>query len=268
MAEVLDAYMYENGQFNDNQADQYEQRGPEDRPIYVKQTNRALTGKLTEKVLENFVRAFEITEPDARELWSIWHGEKHSLVVVGTLERRADLPAHGHETVSVDEDHHIGANGFPARHEVRQTIRAVGAELAGFPYFFDTNAVDVRLVSGGTQGEMTRHSEHLWRVMFTFGKPVALGATKFFHYTQNFNYTEPPDPDYRRCIYNRYNGWNVRVHFHPDRLPGTVWWAEWENDRPDSPIKYREPVELDDGLAAHRSLLSIERAVAGFVWDW
>ena len=59
---------------------------------------------------------------------------------------------------------------------------------------------------------------------------------------------------------------DMRVEFHPDRLPAHVWWAHW--DGIDGGVLEREAVTLDSQHSAHRYLRSLEKTVAGFYWQW
>ena len=55
---------------------------------------------------------------------------------------------------------------------------------------------------------------------------------------------------------------DIRVEFHPDKLPGDIVWAVW--DGMDGPIVEREHVTLDSQFAVHRYLRLAEKTTAGF----
>ena len=59
---------------------------------------------------------------------------------------------------------------------------------------------------------------------------------------------------------------DIRIEFHPEKLPAKVEWAVW--DGLDGPIVEREPVALDSQFAVHRYLRLAEKTAVGFHWDW
>jgi hypothetical protein len=59
---------------------------------------------------------------------------------------------------------------------------------------------------------------------------------------------------------------DMRIEFHPDKLPANVWWAHW--DGVDGAILEQEPVTLDIQQSAHRYVRSLEKTVVGFYWHW
>ncbi len=61
------------------------------------------------------------------------------------------------------------------------------------------------------------------------------------------------------------DNFDMRVEFHPTRIPAHVWWAAW--DGAEGAVLQQE-VTLDSQHAAQRFLRSIDRAVVGFHWDW
>ena len=59
---------------------------------------------------------------------------------------------------------------------------------------------------------------------------------------------------------------DMRIEFHPDRLPVTVWWAVW--DGMEGRVLDQELVVPDNQHSVHRYLRSMERSVVGFHWSW
>jgi hypothetical protein len=57
---------------------------------------------------------------------------------------------------------------------------------------------------------------------------------------------------------------DLRVEFHPGRLPASVCWAVWDGLEGD--ITRQEPVSLDRQQSVHLRLL--EKAVVGYQWSW
>ncbi|HYK66510.1 MAG TPA: hypothetical protein VEV45_01095, partial [Streptosporangiaceae bacterium] len=59
---------------------------------------------------------------------------------------------------------------------------------------------------------------------------------------------------------------DMRIEFHPDKLPRWVWWAHWDGG--DGRVLEREAVSLDSQHSVHRYLRSLEKTVVGFYWRW
>jgi hypothetical protein len=59
---------------------------------------------------------------------------------------------------------------------------------------------------------------------------------------------------------------DMRIEFHPDKLPARIWWAHW--DGIDKTVIEREPVNLDIQHSVHRYFRSLEKSVVGFYWEW
>lgn len=97
-------------------------------------------------------------------------------------------------------------------------------------------------------------------------KPLAAGETATLEYWVSFHYAAPPPPEFRRVVQSFVENLDIRVEFHPDKLPVKVEWAVW--DGLDGPIVEREPVALDTQFAVHRYLRLAEKTAAGFHWDW
>lgn len=231
--------------------------------------SRALAGDMKVEVLERLITAFEIAPSDAAHLRGLWSGEGQRPSVEGTIEPDTMMPSSGLETLSLAEDHFIGPDGKPLRHETQQNVRALRDGIDHFPHYFDTNEVIASLIIGGTEGTVSPHHDSISVVHYTFPRPLMTGETHHFRYRLDFQYAEAPEPVYRREIHGHYrSGWDVHVFFDPARLPRKVWWTEWEHGGADSPIKHEELVPLDASYGVHRYLMSIRRAVAGFRWMW
>ena len=97
-------------------------------------------------------------------------------------------------------------------------------------------------------------------------KPLMAGETATLEYSASFHYAAPPPPEFRRVVQSFVENLDIRVQFHPDRLPGSVVWAVW--DGLDGPIVEREPAVLDSQFAVHRYLRLAEQTAVGFHWDW
>ena len=97
-------------------------------------------------------------------------------------------------------------------------------------------------------------------------KPLTAGETATLEYSASLHYPAPPPPEFRRIVQSSVENLDIRVEFHPGKLPGSVVWAVW--DGMDGPIVDRENVALDSQFAVHRYLRLAEKTVVGFHWDW
>jgi hypothetical protein len=85
-------------------------------------------------------------------------------------------------------------------------------------------------------------------------------------YSTSFHYPAPPPPEFRRVVQSVAENLDIRVEFHPAKLPRDLVWAVW--DGLDGPIVERESVALDSQFAVHRYLRLAEKTAVGFHWDW
>jgi hypothetical protein len=97
-------------------------------------------------------------------------------------------------------------------------------------------------------------------------KALAAGETATLEYWVSFHYTQAPPPEFRRVVQFFVENLDIRIEFHPEKLPSNVEWAVW--DGLDGPIVEREQVTLDSQFAAHRYLRLAEKTAVGFHWDW
>ena len=147
-------------------------------------------------------------------------------------------------------------------------LEAVVDGVDRVPYRADTNALTIEVGQGfsGLAGPFYQPVAELFVVDMLLAKPLAAGETATLEYSAGFHYAMPPAPEFRRVVQYFVEDLDIRVEFHPDRLPGHVVWAVW--DGMDGPIVEREPVVLDSQFAVHRYLRLAEKTVAGFHWDW
>jgi hypothetical protein len=100
-------------------------------------------------------------------------------------------------------------------------------------------------------------------------RTLDLGETLTFEYWYTYRFPgDPADPgerQYRRAVLRQLSNLDMRIEFHPDRLPRQVWWAHW--DGVDGRVLEREALSLDTQYAAHRYLHALSKTVAGFYWD-
>jgi hypothetical protein len=147
-------------------------------------------------------------------------------------------------------------------------IEAIVDGVDRVPYRADTNALTIEVGQGfsGLAGPVYQPIAELFVVNMLLAKPLAIGETATLEYTTSFHYSTPPPPEFRRVVRFHVENVDIRVEFHPDKLPSDVVWAVW--DGMDGPIVEREHVTLDSQFAVHRYLHLAEKTTAGFHWDW
>ena len=192
-------------------------------------------------------------------------------VVVGELSPPADgaLSAAQFQTIRLREYHEVGADGLPSRHRTVQTIRSLVDGLATHIYAFDLSEARVEKIEGGVPGHPYRIKGSLWAVELTLPRPLMRGEEHSLEYVTTFRADGPVEPRFRRATHRRIEDASIIVKFHPDMLPDQVWWAEWADYRePNDRIIDQRPMALDHEYAVSHHLDVIERAVAGFVWEF
>ncbi len=251
-------------------------------PHQLKDTvSRALTGKLLSRsTLALFIDAFGISDAEADRLWRLWEGSGSVSVLSGPRavtprteeELRAVLGPRRHQTLSLHDHVHVGADGRVARARTLQVVEATADGLDRIPYLYDTKALTLEVGQGCTElsGDLYQVSDELFATYITLAKTLDVGETITLEYWTTFQYPgDPADPherEYRRAVMGRLENFDMRVEFHPDRLPSGVWWASW--DGVDGEILEQDAVGLDRQHSAHRYLRFIEKTVVGFYWRW
>jgi hypothetical protein len=234
---------------------------------------RALSGKLLSKAtLALFMDAFELGPPERQQLTKLWEGSARVRVLSGPRAIREDqasmLGGRQVKTLSLHDHHYLGPDGWPARHRVIHVIEAIADGVDRLPYRADTNALTVEAGQGfsGLAGPFYQPVAELYVVDMLLARPLMAGETATLEYSASFHYAAAPPPEFRRVVQAFVENLDIRVQFHPDRLPATVVWAVW--DGLDGPIVQREPVDLDSQFAVHRYLRLAEQTAVGFHWDW
>jgi hypothetical protein len=243
-------------------------------PRQLKDTaSRALSGKLLSKAtLTLFTDAFGFGEPERQQLLKLWEGSARVRVLSGPRAIRDDkavaLGRPRLRTLSLHDHHYLGPDGLPVRHRVIHVIESLVDGLDRVPYRADTSALTVEVGQGfsGLAGQVYQPMAGLFVVDMMLSRPLAAGETATLEHWTSFHYTEPPPREFRRIVQYSVENLDIRVEFHPSRLPSEVVWAVW--DGMDGPIAEREPVALDTQFAVHRYLRLAEKTVVGFHWDW
>jgi hypothetical protein len=251
-------------------------------PHQLKDTvSRALSGRLLSRsTLALFIDAFGFTDAEADRLWRLWEGSGTISVLSGprAMTPRTEQELHAaigprrHQTLSLHDHVWIGADGLPARTRTLQVIEAIADGLDRIPFLHDTKALTLEVGQGcrDLSGELYQVSDELFVTYIMLASPLDAGETATLEYWTTYQYPgDPSDPherEYRRAFMRRMENFDMRVEFHPDRLPAGIWWATW--DGVDGAVLEQEPVSLDNQHSVHRYLRFIEKTVAGFHWSW
>ena len=251
VAEVLTLYLWDAGLRSEQQTEL---------PRQLKdRVSRALRGEIVSaETLSWFTHAFGIDRAEETELWRLF-GE-------AVVEEEPEA-GRQHRTVSLHELHYVGADGLPEHHETTQVIKALVDGLDHYTYIFDTNEAEVSVVRGGTAGPLYDFSDGLFAVDVAFHHPLTRGEVGALTYITRFHYREAPEPAFRRQARRLVENLELRVAFHPQRLPERVWWTEWQGltwEQGEPP----EPQVLDADHAVQRYLTSVREKTVGFVWDF
>ena len=251
-------------------------------PRQLKDTvGRALSGALLSRpTLSLFVEAFGISDADASRLWRLWEGSGRISVLSGpravrsTTEQdlRAALGPRRHQTVSLHDHVQVGSDGRIARTRTLQVIEAITDGLDRIPYMYDTSALTLEVGQGcgDVSGELKQISEDVYATTIPLARELSAGETISLEYVTSYRYPgnldDPHEREFRRAVMRRLENFDMRVEFHPDMLPASIWWAVW--DGLEGRIVEREAVSVGSQHEVHRYLRSVEKTVVGFRWSW
>jgi len=251
-------------------------------PRQLKDTvGRALSGTLLSRpTLSLFVDAFGISDADASRLWRLWEGSGRISVLSGpravraTTEEdlRAALGPRRHQTVSLHDHVHVGSDGRIARTRTLQVIEAITDGLDSIPYLYDTSALTLEVGQGcgDVSGELKQISADVYATMIPLARELTAGETISLEYVTTYRYPgnldDPHEREFRRAVMGRLENFDIRVEFHQDMLPASIWWAVW--DGLEGRIVERESVSVGSQHEVHRYLRSVEKTVVGFRWSW
>jgi hypothetical protein len=251
-------------------------------PHQLKDTvSRALSGRLLSRsALSLFIDAFGLSDQEADRLRRLWEGSGTISVLSGPRamtsqteqELYAALGPRRHQTLSLHDHVYVGPDGLPGRARTLQVVEAIADGLDRIPYLYDTNALTLEVGQGCTDlsGELYQVSGEVFATHIALARALDAGETTTLEYWTTYQYPgDPLDPherQYRRAVMRRLENFDMRVEFHPDKLPSGVWWASW--DGLEGEVLDQEPVALDSQYSVHRYLRFIEKTVVGFPWTW
>lgn len=233
--------------------------------------SNALTGKrLSSETLEIFIGAFRIRKEDADRLFRIHSGVEtvHLVSTTSTVQLNSvsSLAAHNHTTRYVHDHHYLGFDGFPYRHEALQVIEAKTNGVDRYAYAFDADQLTVQALTGETLGAIYKAPGDRQVIDIVFDHSLTIGETYVFKYETTFQYRSRPSPKFRRVATARIEYAEVKVTFHPSRLPREVREANWRDMEADPDIE--ADVILDDYHTVTRFLKGVENRGYGFIWEW
>jgi hypothetical protein len=251
-------------------------------PRQLKDTvSRVLNGSLlSQPTLSLFIEAFGISGPDARRLRNLWQGSGRISVLSGAravgARTEGDLLSvlgpRRHQTVSMHDHVKIGPDGRIAATRTLQVIEALADGLDRIPYLYDTSALTLEVGQGcgDFSGELQQISEDVYATTIPLCRPLSAGETASLEHVTTYrfpgNMDDPREREFRRAVLRRMENFDLRIQFHPDKLPACVWWAVW--DGVDGPVIESERVALGGQHEVQRYLRSVEKTVVGFHWSW
>ncbi len=251
-------------------------------PHQLKDTvSRALSGRLLSRpALALFIDAFGFTQDETDRLWRLWNGAATIRVLTGSraigvqAERdvRQALGPRRHQTLAMHDHAYVGADGRIARARTLQVIEATAAGTDRIPFLYDTSLLTLEVGQGcaGLASGLRQFGPDVFATEIMLARTLGLGETITMEYTATFRYPgDPDDPherEYRRAVMAGLENLDLRVEFHPDRLPSKLWWASW--DGVDGELTVQQEAALDSQHAAQRYLRSLQRTVVGFFWQW
>lgn len=243
--------------------------------------SRALSGALLSRpTLALFIDAFGISGAHAARLWRLWEGSGRISVLIGQravgskaeTELRSVLGPRRHQTVSMHDHVYVGSDGRVARDRTLQVVEAIADGLDRIPYLYDTNALTLEVGQGcgAVSGELYQVSADVYATTIPLARELSAGETISLEYLTTYRYpgnlNDPHEREFRRAVMRRLENLDMRVEFHPDRLPASICWAVWDGVHGD--MVEREQVPLGSQYEVHRYLRSVEKTVVGFRWSW
>jgi hypothetical protein len=242
---------------------------------------RAMSGKmLSRATLSLFIEAFGFSDAESEQLRRLWAGSSRISVLSGPRAMQPEvqtavtdvLGPPRYQTVSLHDHLTVGTEGLLTRARTLKVIEATADGLDRIPFIHDTDALTLEVGQGckGVSGYLRQVGGNLYTADILLAKELSLGETLTLEYWNTYHYLDDRlderKSQCRRGVMRRVENFDVRVEFHPDRLPRSIWWAVWDGTEGD--VISQEPVSLDSQHSVHRYMRFIERTVVGFYWSW
>jgi hypothetical protein len=251
-------------------------------PHQLKDTvSRALTGRLlSRQALTLFIEAFGFSDHEADRLWRLWNGSAAISVMAGThavptqAERELAelLGPRRHQTLSLHDHVYVGADQRIERARTLQVIEAIVPGVDRIPYLCDTSVLTIEVGQGCKEvaGQPRQVRPDVFATDVYLARTLNTGETLTLEYWTTYRYpgdaADPHEREWRRGVLTQLANYDIRVEFHPDRLPARVWWAHWDGG--EGGVLEQDEATLDSQHSAHRYLRSVEKTVVGFYWQW
>jgi hypothetical protein len=235
--------------------------------------SRTLTDEdLSLETVRWLVAGFRLSQHDAQRVYELYRADIAPRTVVGNLPPRsgaAETRAPVHQTELLFEHHWIGPAGLPVRHHTQQTIFSLVDGLESYRCGLDTQEAEVRVRRGGKASDIYPVGDGHYALNIVFPHALRYGEEHYLDYWTLLHYSRPPPAEFRRAMHQRVEHLDMRVEFHPRKLPSRLWWAQWRDYRDArAEVTEREIMALDEDRSARKYLDSAERAVVGFYWEW
>ncbi|MCL6549719.1 MAG: hypothetical protein K6T37_01735 [Acidothermus cellulolyticus] len=219
---------------------------------------RALRGEvLSPATLRLFIEAFDFTDTEAARLWQLLSGPDADTPREAARGRLA-------RTLLWNETLWLGPDGAPREHRMIHVLQSLVDGLDSETWVVDAAARQVEVVHGGRLVELASTAAQECRATIEFDHPLGIGETLLLECVARFASGLDRPVEFRRRVDERVENLEMRVHFHPDRLPRHVWWVVTGAGMSSHP----ETVLLDADHAVYRRLARLEYATAGFRWQW
>ncbi len=241
----------------------------------------ALSGsQLSMQTLDLIIDAFGFSEDEAGRLRRLWAGSATISVMSGThavpvrAEQEVDavIGPRLHHTLSLHDHIWVTQDRRIDRARTLQVIEANAQGVDRIPFLCDNNVLTLEVGQGCKElnGAVRKIGPDVFATEILLSRTLDLGETLTLEYWLSYRYpgdpTDPAEREYRRAVMRRVDNLDMRIEFHPDRLPAQVWWAHWDGIEGD--VLGQEQVSLDSQNSAHRFLRSLDRTVVGFHWRW
>jgi hypothetical protein len=241
---------------------------------------RALSGRmLSRATLALFIDAFGFSEAEAEQLRRLLAGSSRISVLSGPKAMQPEVVAEvtgafgpaRFRTVSLHDHLSVGSEGLLTRARELKVIEATAVGLDRIPFIHDTDLLTLEVGQGckGVSGYLRRRGD-VYTTDILLAKELALGETLTLEYWYTYHFLDDRMDEgkqrFRRAVLRRVENYDIRVEFHPDRLPGQAWWAVW--DGMDGDVIKQEPASLDPQHSIQRYMRFIEKTVVGFHWAW
>lgn len=241
----------------------------------------ALSGpQLTADTCQLFAEAFGFTQHEADRLRRLCQGSSRISALSGShgvsaqAEREVDhaLGRRRHQTVSLHDHIYVGTDGRIEGVRTMQVIEALAPGLDRIPFLCDTSVTTIEVGQGckGLTGELHQIGPDVFGTEILLARTLGIEETLTLDYRIAYRFpgdlTNPSEREHRRAVIRSVENLDMRVEFHPGKLPSQVWWAHW--DGIEGGVLQREVVTLDSQHSAHRYLRSLDKTVVGFYWEW